>query len=92
MALHSMTKKVINSYHVHHVRRWETRYLLVGPGRFVLGLANGIVPALRTTLRELCGPEHMVRAMSYFSGKGVASYYCTLHLHCTIKHRAAGIQ
>ncbi|CAB1097632.1 unnamed protein product [Ectocarpus sp. CCAP 1310/34] len=28
--------------------------------RFILGLTNGIMPALRTSLSEVCGPEHVV--------------------------------
>ncbi|CAN0329264.1 unnamed protein product, partial [Pylaiella littoralis] len=35
---------------------------------FVFGLMNGIMPALRTSLKEICWPEHVVRGMTYVSG------------------------
>ena len=37
--------------------------------RFVLGMMNGITPALRTTVREICGAEHVVQAMAYIDGR-----------------------
>ena len=39
--------------------------------RLILGLTNGITPALRTTLREVCGEEHVLRGMIYLSGEGI---------------------
>lgn len=33
-------------------------------------MLNGITPALRTTVHELCGSEHVVEAMAYIDGKG----------------------
>lgn len=39
--------------------------------RLILGLTNGITPALRTTLREVCGKEHVLRGMTYLSGEGL---------------------
>lgn len=32
-------------------------------------MTNGITPALRTTVREICGSEHVVQAMAYIDGK-----------------------
>ncbi|CAM9883399.1 unnamed protein product, partial [Laminaria digitata] len=29
--------------------------------RLILGLTNGMVPALRTTVREVCGQEHLLQ-------------------------------
>lgn len=37
--------------------------------RFVLGLLNGIMPAVRTMTREICGPEHVVMGMTYVGGE-----------------------
>lgn len=37
--------------------------------RFVLGLTNGIAPALRTTMRDLCGLEHVMKGMTYLGGE-----------------------
>lgn len=39
--------------------------------RLILGLTNGITPALKTTLREVCGEEHVLRGMTYLSGEGL---------------------
>lgn len=36
-----------------------------------MGLTNGIMPALRTTISEVCGPEHVVLGMTYISGKSL---------------------
>ena len=30
---------------------------------------NGIIPAVRTITREICGPEHVVICMNYVGGK-----------------------
>ncbi|CAM9485595.1 unnamed protein product, partial [Laminaria digitata] len=41
--------------------------------RFVLGLTNGIALALRTTMHEVCGQEHVLQGMTYLSsGKAVS--------------------
>ncbi|CAM9138178.1 unnamed protein product, partial [Hapterophycus canaliculatus] len=45
----------------------STNYLVALLSRFILGLTNGIMPALRTTLSEVCGPEHVVLGMTYVS-------------------------
>lgn len=38
--------------------------------RFILGMMNGITPALRTTVHEVCGgSEHGVQAMAYIDGE-----------------------
>jgi len=37
--------------------------------RFLLGMTNGIVITARTSLRELCGREYVVKGMVYFGGK-----------------------
>lgn len=40
-------------------------------GSFVLGMLNGITPAIRTTVYEVCGTnEHVVQAMAYIDGEG----------------------
>lgn len=44
--------------------------------RFVLGLMNGIMPALRTSLNEVCGPEHVVQGMTYISGEHIHVVCC----------------
>lgn len=48
--------------------------------RFILGLTNGISPALRTTLREACGHEHVLQGMTYFSGENCYMRNLVLHL------------
>ncbi|CAM9645936.1 unnamed protein product [Ectocarpus fasciculatus] len=40
-------------------------YTMAIASRFILGLTNGIMPALRTTLSEVCGKEHVVQGMTY---------------------------
>lgn len=37
--------------------------------RLILGLTNGNMPALRTTVNEVCGREHVVVGMIYFSSE-----------------------
>lgn len=37
--------------------------------RFILGLLNGIMPAVRTTVHEVCGPEHVVMGLAYVGGE-----------------------
>ncbi|CAM9609748.1 unnamed protein product, partial [Laminaria digitata] len=46
----------------------STNFTFAILSRFILGLTNGISPALRTTLRETCGHEHVLQGMTYFSG------------------------
>ena len=36
-----------------------------------MGATNGIAPALKTTMREVCGKEHFLQGMTYFSGECV---------------------
>ncbi|CAB1106620.1 unnamed protein product [Ectocarpus sp. CCAP 1310/34] len=43
-------------------------YTMAITTRLVLGLTNGIMPALRTTLSEVCGKKHVVQGMTYTSG------------------------
>eukprot|EP00904_Undaria_pinnatifida_P002325 jgi/Undpi1/12093/HiC_scaffold_4.g01791.m1 len=43
-------------------------YVVVKFRGLMLGLTNGIAPALRTTLHETCGPEHVFEGMTYFGG------------------------
>lgn len=38
--------------------------------RFVLGMMNGITPAIRTAVHEICGKCHVVQAMAYIDGEG----------------------
>ncbi|CAM9674916.1 unnamed protein product [Ectocarpus sp. 6 AP-2014] len=42
-------------------------YTMAITTRLVLGLTNGIMPALRTTLSEVCGKKHVVQGMTYTS-------------------------
>ncbi|CAM9212872.1 unnamed protein product [Ectocarpus sp. 12 AP-2014] len=50
----------------------STSFAMAVGSRFVLGLTNGIMPAVRTMTREVCGPEHVVSGMNYIAGsKGV---------------------
>ncbi|CAM9676943.1 unnamed protein product [Ectocarpus sp. 6 AP-2014] len=50
----------------------STSFAMAVGSRFVLGLTNGIMPAVRTLTREVCGPEHVVSGMNYIAGsKGV---------------------
>ncbi|CAM9674846.1 unnamed protein product, partial [Ectocarpus sp. 6 AP-2014] len=55
--------------------------------RFILGLTNGIMPALRTSLSEVCGPEHVVlgkqrtRAISMVIGTGIGGLLAQPALH-----------
>ncbi|CAM9145508.1 unnamed protein product, partial [Hapterophycus canaliculatus] len=58
--------------------------------RLVLGLTNGIMPALRTSLNEVCGPEHLVvgmtilnscRAFSMVLGTGVGGLLAQPAVH-----------
>ena len=37
--------------------------------RFILGLLNGIMGAVRTLIHEICGPEDVVKGMAYIGGK-----------------------
>ena len=37
--------------------------------RLILGLTNGIMAAARTSVRELCGREHVVTGMVYIGGE-----------------------
>ncbi|CAN0218208.1 unnamed protein product [Hapterophycus canaliculatus] len=41
--------------------------------RFTLGLMNGITPAIRTTVREVCGTERVLQAMAYIDGSRAVS-------------------
>eukprot|EP00752_Nemacystus_decipiens_P005837 g5273.t1 len=45
----------------------STSYAQALSSRLLLGLTNGIVPALRISLKETCGPEHVVTGMAYLS-------------------------
>lgn len=47
--------------------------VVFGPSRFVLGLMNGITPAVRTILHDICGTEHVVQAFAYIDGMKRAS-------------------
>ncbi|CAN0494585.1 unnamed protein product, partial [Scytosiphon promiscuus] len=58
--------------------------------RLVLGLTNGIMPALRTSLHEVCGPEHLVvgmtilnscRAFSMVLGTGIGGVLAQPAIH-----------
>ena len=42
--------------------------------RLVLGLTNPIVPALRATMSEVCGPQHVIIGMAYLSSKWFPLY------------------
>ncbi|CAN0523628.1 unnamed protein product [Ectocarpus sp. 12 AP-2014] len=47
----------------------STTYELAISSRFVLGIMNGITPAVRTTVYEMCGTNsHVVQAMAYIDG------------------------
>lgn len=39
------------------------------PCRLLLGLTNGVMLAVRTTVRESCGDEHVFEGMTYLAGK-----------------------
>lgn len=41
--------------------------------RLVLGLTNGMMPSLQTTVSEVCGPEHVVLGLTYLSSEWVAA-------------------
>ncbi|CAM9142011.1 unnamed protein product [Ectocarpus fasciculatus] len=43
-------------------------YVALSSSRFVLGLMNGITPAVRTILHDICGAEHVVQAFAYIDG------------------------
>lgn len=49
-------------------------FLMQTARRFILGLTNGIIPAVRTVTREVCGPEHVVAGMTYVSGEESTAY------------------
>ncbi|CAM9503102.1 unnamed protein product [Ectocarpus sp. 4 AP-2014] len=47
----------------------STKYwVALSSSRFVLGLMNGITPAVRTILHDICGTEHVVQAFAYIDG------------------------
>ncbi|CAM9104883.1 unnamed protein product [Ectocarpus sp. 6 AP-2014] len=47
----------------------STTYEVAISSRFVLGIMNGITPAVRTTVYEVCGTNsHVVQAMAYIDG------------------------
>eukprot|EP00752_Nemacystus_decipiens_P005353 g4854.t1 len=46
----------------------STSFTMAIASRFVLGLLNGIMPAVRAMTREVCGPEHVVMGMNYIGG------------------------
>ncbi|CAM9109587.1 unnamed protein product [Ectocarpus sp. 8 AP-2014] len=47
----------------------STTYELAISSRFVLGIMNGIMPAIRTTVYEVCATNsHVVQAMAYIDG------------------------
>ncbi|CAM9109513.1 unnamed protein product [Ectocarpus sp. 8 AP-2014] len=49
-------------------------YELAISSRFVLGIMNGITPAIRTTVYEVCGTNsHVVQAMAYIDGARAAT-------------------
>lgn len=37
--------------------------------RLVLGVLNGITPALRVSIRDVCGTQHVEEAMAYVDGE-----------------------
>ena len=43
--------------------------MLFSSRRLVLGLTNGMAPALRTAMREACGQEHVLQGMTYIAGE-----------------------
>eukprot|EP00752_Nemacystus_decipiens_P007148 g6401.t1 len=51
----------------------STNYVFAILSRFILGMMNGITPALRTTVRDICGTEHVVQAMAYIDGSRALS-------------------
>ncbi|CAM9962798.1 unnamed protein product, partial [Ectocarpus fasciculatus] len=52
----------------------STTYELAILSRFVLGIMNGITPAVRTTVYEVCGTNaHVVQAMAYIDGARAAT-------------------
>ncbi|CAM9633813.1 unnamed protein product, partial [Hapterophycus canaliculatus] len=46
----------------------STSFAMAIASRFVLGLMNGIMPAVRIMTREICGPELVVLGMTYVGG------------------------
>ncbi|CAB1100441.1 unnamed protein product [Ectocarpus sp. CCAP 1310/34] len=46
----------------------STKYWVALSSRFALGLMNGITPAVRTILHDICGTEHVVQAFAYIDG------------------------
>ena len=49
------------------------RRLVTNECRFILGMMNGITPALRTTVHEVCGgSKHGVQAMAYIDGESTS--------------------
>ncbi|CAM9173868.1 unnamed protein product, partial [Ectocarpus sp. 12 AP-2014] len=52
----------------------STTYELAISSRFVLGIMNGITPAIRTTVYEVCRTNsHVVQAMAYIDGSRAAT-------------------
>ncbi|CAB1097986.1 unnamed protein product [Ectocarpus sp. CCAP 1310/34] len=71
-AVLSLTFGLSTTYELAISSRWVVA--TVGPGRscgrFVLGIMNGITPAVRTTVYEVCGTNsHVVQAMAYIDGE-----------------------
>ncbi|CAM9177422.1 unnamed protein product [Scytosiphon promiscuus] len=78
----------------------STTYTVALVSRFIMGLTNGIMPALRTTISEVCGPEHVVLGMTYISatraislviGTGIGGLLAQPALHYPSVFSASGI-
>ena len=52
-------------HRIPHVLLWS---------RLILGLTNGMASATKTTMREVCGQEHVMQGMSYICGENVYVY------------------
>eukprot|EP00752_Nemacystus_decipiens_P004106 g3756.t1 len=57
---------------------FSTSYTWAVSWRLILGLTNGNVPALRSSISEVCGPEHVVVGMTYLSsGRAISMVFGT---------------
>ncbi|CAM9819743.1 unnamed protein product [Hapterophycus canaliculatus] len=51
----------------------SSAYSVAVASRFILGAMNGITPAIRTMVQEVCGTEHVLKAMAYIDGSRAVS-------------------
>jgi len=71
---------VLSGKHSSSSRQQRLTPRSVGPAsdacRLILGMMNGITPAIRTTVHEVCGgSRHGVQAMAYIDGETAPSVH-----------------